>query len=143
MSFPFSYPTHCETGGYNELLAPDGEIRPHWRKFFEAAVAEGKEKFFSYTDQTARLMSADVLAAASKQDQKHGIIPFILSYEEFAALSEGLIQRAELINRMLADLYGEQNLITRGVLPPQVIFGNPFYMPALKNVRPPNGVFLQ
>ncbi|MBR1778255.1 MAG: circularly permuted type 2 ATP-grasp protein [Alphaproteobacteria bacterium] len=143
MAFPFSYPVQCETGGYNELLTPDGKLRPHWRSFFEAVEKEGKEKFISYTDQTARLMSADVLAAAAKQNHTHGVIPFILPYEEFKTISAGLIQRAELINRMLADLYGEQKLIMQAVLPPQIIFGNPFYMPALKNIRPPNSVFLQ
>ena len=143
MSFPFSYPTECETGGYNELLAENGEIRPHWRNFFDAVVQEGKEKFESYTEQTARLMSADVLTAATPHKNMHGVIPFIMPYEEFRTLCAGLIQRAELINKMLTDLYGEQKLLTHGVLPPEIIFGNPVYLPALKNIQPVNGVFLQ
>ena len=142
MSFPFSYPVFCKTGGYNELLAENGEVRPHWRKFFDAVAREGKEKLSSYAEQTARLMSADVLAAAAKHKNMHGVIPFILPYEEFKELSTGLIRRAELINKMLADLYGDQKLILQGVLPPEVVFGNPAYLPALKNVRPADGVFL-
>ncbi|MBO4643318.1 MAG: circularly permuted type 2 ATP-grasp protein [Alphaproteobacteria bacterium] len=143
MSFPFSYPATCETGGYNELMTEDGKLRSHWRNFFNALDREGKEKIFSYADQTARLMSADLLTAAANQQNTHGVIPFILPYEEFKTLCAGLIQRAELINKTLADLYGEQKLITQGVLPPAVLFGNPAYLPALKNVRPANGVFLQ
>lgn len=143
MSFPFSYPAAYETGGYNELMSEDGEIRPHWRNFFDAAVSEGKEKFISYAEQTARLMSADVLVSAAHHKNLHGVIPFILPFEEFKTLSAGLIQRAELINRMLTDLYGEQKLITEGILPPEIIYGNPAYLPALKNIRPANGVFLQ
>ena len=126
MSFPFSYPVYCETGGYNELLAENGEVRPHWRNFFDAVEQEGKEKLLFYAEQTARLMNADILAAAAKHKNMHGVIPFILPYEEFKALSAGLIQRAELINKTLADLYGEQKLIEQGILPPEVIFGNPF-----------------
>ena len=143
MSFSFSYPVICETGGYNELLDKDGTLRPHWLGFFNAVEREGKEKLAFYAEQTARLMNADVLAAASEHKNRHGVIPFILPYEEFQTLSAGLIQRAELINKMLADLYGEQKLITQNVLPPEVVFGNPAYLPALKNIRPANGVFLQ
>ena len=143
MSFPFSYPVRCETGGYNEFLSESGEIRPHWRKFSDAVALEGKEKLSFCAEQTARLMNADVLAAASEQKNLHGVIPFILSDEEFKVLSAGLIQRAELINKTLSDLYGEQTLITQGVLPPEAVFGNPAYLPALRNVRPANGVFLQ
>lgn len=143
MSFPFSYPAVCETGGYNELMNGDGNVRPHWRDFFEAAVSEGKEKLFSCAKQTARLMSADVLVSAAHHKYVHGVIPFILPHDEFKTLSAGLIQRAELINRMLADLYGKQELILRGVLPPDVIYGNPAYLPALKDIRPAGGVFLQ
>lgn len=144
MSFPFSFPVNCETGGYNELLSEKGEIRPHWRNFFDAVVLEGKDKITAYAEQTARLMNADVLAAATAEHKNmHGVIPFILAYDEFKTLSAGLIQRAELINKLLADLYGEQELIKQGVLPPEVVFGNPSYLPAIKNIRPANGVFLQ
>ena len=143
MSFPFSYPTECETGGYNELLAENGGIRLHWRKFFDAAAQEGKEKIASYAEQTARLMSAEVLTANVSHKNLHGVIPFILPHEEFKTLRAGLIQRAELINKTLADLYGEQKLITRGILPPETVFGNPAYLPALRNIQPANGVFLQ
>lgn len=143
MSFPISYPIFCKTGGYNELLDSDGEIRSHWRSFFEALCQNGRDKFSAYADQTARLMSADTLINASDQKSVHGVIPFILSQEDFKVLSAGLIQRAELFNKILCDLYGEQKLITEGVLPPEVVFANPFYLPALKNIRPANGVFLQ
>ena len=143
MSFSFSYPTECETGGYNELLAGNGEIRPHWRNFFDAAAQEGKEKIAFYAEQTARLMSADVLTANVPHKNLHGVIPFILPHEEFETLRAGLIQRAELINKMLADLYGEQKLIMQGILPPETVFGNSAYLPALRNIQPANGVFLQ
>lgn len=132
-----------ETGGYNELLAPDGTVRPHWRNFFDAVEEEGPEKLCFYAEQTARLMSADIMSASTKDRTEHGVIPFILSREDFEKISSGLIQRAALINRMLADLYGEQHLISGGVLPPAAVFGNPSYLPALKNIHPAGGVFLQ
>lgn len=142
MPFPFSYPTVCKTGGYNELIAPGGEIRPHWRTFFQTACRNGENKFPAYEEQAARLMSADIPAGGSGQSSAtHGVIPFILSGDDFKTISAGLIQRAELFNRILGDLYGGQKLIMNGILPPQVIFSNPAYLPALKNIKPPAAFF--
>ena len=143
MSFSFSYPTFCQTGGYNELIDRNGEIRPHWRFFYEAACQSEENRFQAYSEQTARLMNADLLADAAGQKAVHGVIPFILSGQDFKTISAGLIQRAELFNQILCDLYGEQKLIRDGVIAPQVIFSNPSYLPALKNIRPADGVFLQ
>ncbi len=142
MSLPFSYPIACKTGGYNELLDESGEIRPHWRAFFDALGENGREKLAACSEQVARLMNADVPAAAARP-VVHGVIPFILSDGDFQTLSAGLVQRARLMNRVLSDLYGEQSLITRGVLPPDAVYANPAYFPALGNVRPARGVFLQ
>ena len=141
MSLSFSYPIACKTGGYNELLDETGEIRPHWRAFFGAFAENGAEKLAACSEQVARLMNADVPAAA--RSVVHGVIPFILSDRDFQTLSTGLIRRARLMNRVLSDLYGEQRLITNGVLPPDVVYANPAYFPALKNLRPAGGVFLQ
>lgn len=143
MPFSFPYPTVCDTGGYNELIDSDGEIRQHWRVFFQTACQNGENKFPAYAEQTARLMSADVPAGGLGRPARHGVIPFILSGEDFKIISAGLIQRAELFNRILCDLYGEQELIARGIIPPQIVFSNPAYLPALKNIRPAGGVFLQ
>ena len=59
MPFSFPYPTVCDTGGYNELIDSDGEIRQHWRVFFQTACQNGENKFPAYAEQTARLMSAE------------------------------------------------------------------------------------
>ena len=119
----FSYPTFCQTGGYNELIDRNGEIRPHWRFFYEAACQSEENRFQAYSEQTARLMNADLLADAAGQKAVHGVIPFILSGQDFKTISAGLIQRAELFNQILCDLYGEQKLIRDGVIAPQVMNG--------------------
>lgn len=143
MPFPFSYPTILESGGYNELIGSDGDLRPQWKAFFEVLEKDGTDKLPFYTEQAERLMSADILAATVKNKNSHSVIPYILSRKEFETISAGLIQRARLFNQVLSDLYGEQSLIMKGILPPAAIFGNPAYLPALKHITPANGVYLQ
>ncbi len=45
-------------------------------------------------------------------------------------MSAALVQRAQLLNLVVADLYGPQRLILEGILPPEVIFSNPLYLRA-------------
>ncbi len=142
MPFSVNYPTHCETGGYNEMVDPDGNIRPHWRDFFNSVRQNGEDKLSACAEQIARLTSAEI-PTDNGQTNEFGVVPFILSDEDFKTISAGLIQRACLFNQILSDLYGRQELITHGIIAPQIIFSNPEYLPALKNVRPAGGVFLQ
>ena len=68
-------------------------------------------------------------------------IPFLLSEAEFSALAIGLAQRAEVLERVLADLYGPRRLLAEGHLPPALVYPSPAYMRALRttvpNARPP------
>ena len=125
---------------FNETFTPDGSVRPHWRIFWEK-LQENGEKIPFLGEQTTRLMHADF--SDSTEKRAHGVVPFILSQQDFETVSKGLVQRAELFNAMLSDLYGEQTLISAGILPPSTVFGNPMYFPALRGQKPANGVFVQ
>ena len=143
MNFPFSYPIALEHGEYNELLTPEGELRPQWQTFFTALEAEGFDKLPFFAEQVTRFMKADELTAVNQEKHTYGFIPFLLSKEDFSHISAGLIQRARLINQTLADLYGDQTLISNGIIPPGVIFGHPSFLPALKGIKPADGIFLR
>ncbi|MGH8514783.1 MAG: circularly permuted type 2 ATP-grasp protein, partial [Gammaproteobacteria bacterium] len=51
-------------------------------------------------------------------------IPFLISSQEWAVIEAGLIQRAEVLNLLLKDLYGPRDLIKKGVLPPELIYAH-------------------
>ncbi|MEM7081094.1 MAG: circularly permuted type 2 ATP-grasp protein, partial [Pseudomonadota bacterium] len=52
-------------------------------------------------------------------------IPFALSNTDWQHLQRGLLQRTELLDHILRDLYGPRTLLRDGGLPPALIFGNP------------------
>ena len=125
---------------YNEAFDAAGNPRPHWERFF-AALERNADKIPFYGAQTERLMQADLLSFEEKRVRD--IIPVILPASDFDAIARGLEQRARLFNALLTDLYGKQSLILNGVLPPDAVFGNPAYFPALKGFVPAGGVFVQ
>jgi uncharacterized circularly permuted ATP-grasp superfamily protein len=61
-------------------------------------------------------------------------IPFIIAPDEWRALEAGLIQRATLLNKILADCYGAQELIRSRWLSPALVFGQPDFL------RPCHGI---
>ena len=59
-------------------------------------------------------------------------IPFILTEPEFSHLAEGLAQRAEILEAVLADLYGPRTLLQAGHLPTSIVYPSPAYLQALR-----------
>ncbi len=58
-------------------------------------------------------------------------------------LEAGLIQRAELLEAVLADAYGPATLTGEGRLPAALIAGNPEFLRPLVGVAPPGGAHLR
>jgi len=78
---------------------------------------------------------------ASERIIPFDIVPRVFLPGEWARLSEGLVQRVEAINAFLEDIYGERRILKDGVLPEDLIFGNPQFRPEIAGMRPPHGVW--
>ncbi len=52
------------------------------------------------------------------------VVPFLLHESEWKTIEAGLKQRAEILNLILKDIYGERRLIKNGVLPHEVIYAH-------------------
>ncbi len=118
-------------GRSDELLAPSGEVRPAWRSFLERFGGLGAEGREAVARTTARKLQESGIAFnvhADPDDRKAAwrldLLPVLIEAAEWQVLERGLIQRARLIEAVLADLYGPQRLLRSGVLPPALVFGN-------------------
>jgi len=70
-------------------------------------------------------------------------MPLLVGADEWAALSRGLVQRATLIERVIADIYGPQELIAQGHLPAAVVTGSPYFARKMRGILPARGQHLQ
>jgi uncharacterized circularly permuted ATP-grasp superfamily protein len=50
-----------------------------------------------------------------------------------------VLQRVRLLERVMADIYGPQQLLARGLLPPALVQGHPGYLRAMHGVQPAGG----
>src|SRR3569833_3994771 len=108
---------------------PEGELRRR-QQSAEATFRQLGITFAVYGDSDAseRIIPPD-------------IAPRVFLASEWARLSEGLVQRVEAINAFLDDIYGARRILDEGVLPPDLIFGNPQFRPEIAGIRPPHGIW--
>ncbi|MFN0068152.1 MAG: circularly permuted type 2 ATP-grasp protein [Limisphaerales bacterium] len=69
-------------------------------------------------------------------------LPFVIPADEWAELERGLVQRATLLNAILADAYGPQRLLREGRLPAPLILGHPGFLRPCHGWTPPGGIHL-
>ena len=118
-------------GCYDELIGPDGGIRPAWRPVLDAFAGMSPEERKDIRDAAERLLRENGVTFVAS-DEKGGsvrpwqldMLPMLITPAEWRTLEAGLIQRAELLNRLLADLYGPQRVLADRILPPSIVFGN-------------------
>lgn len=69
-------------------------------------------------------------------------MPLIIGTQEWYGLARGLIQRADLLERIVADIYGDQQLVQDGHLPAALVAGSRHFMPKMVGVVPPAGHYI-
>lgn len=70
-------------------------------------------------------------------------MPLIIGADEWAAVEQGLIQRARLLEAVTADIYGPQKLVADGHLPAALVTGSRYFARNMVGVRPHGGHYLQ
>jgi uncharacterized circularly permuted ATP-grasp superfamily protein len=69
-------------------------------------------------------------------------IPRLLDEEEWTRLERALAQRAEALERFIADAYSEQRIVDAGELPERVISGSALFDPRLRGLTVPNYIYV-
>ncbi len=123
------YATHLE--GYDEMYAGAGEMLPYWQPLMRELDQLGHNGLELRRHEAERLLREngvtfnvfDGLRGKSRPWQLDPV-PLFISDDEWTTIESGLIQRAELLNLILVDLYGAQNLLKQGLLPPELVFGH-------------------
>ncbi len=132
---------------HDELLAENRRFREHWLHVGPALEALGMGELAQRQQDVDRLLEADgvsyrILDSGRPQPWQLDPIPHVLPSAEWAELETGVIQRAELLDLVLRDLYGDATLLKRGLLPPELVFDHPGFLPACEGIGLPDGSHL-
>ena len=69
-------------------------------------------------------------------------VPLLIEKTEWQRIADGVAQRADLLEAVLADSYGEQNLVRGGSLPATLLTGSPYFLRPMMGLEPPGGCHL-
>ena len=146
---------------FDEFAAPDGSVRRGWvplmgrlDEFTESNLVGAQREVarlleddgvtyapspmsaISIADDAARIATGQTADAptkplASSRTWRLDPLPLMLDDREWAALEPALVQRTELLDAILSDLYGAQRLLAGRHIPASAIFDHPEYLRAL------------
>jgi uncharacterized circularly permuted ATP-grasp superfamily protein/uncharacterized alpha-E superfamily protein len=130
----------------DEMKDATGAIRPGWSDLlsgFDELGPEGLSARFERADQYLR--DAGVFyrkydgAAGKERAWPLAHVPLIIDEADWAQITRGLVQRADMLEKLLADIYGDNQLVARGVLPPELIARNPEFLRPVVGIKPASG----
>ncbi len=134
---------------FDELLMPDGTPRPIWQPFLQQLGQIGPEEFSRRWDHSQRLIYENGISYSAYGDPEQnarpwdlGALPLLIDEAEWNRVAAGIVQRATLLQLVLADLLGPQRLVKEGVLPIDLLFGHHGFRLPYHGQTPPGGTFL-
>jgi uncharacterized circularly permuted ATP-grasp superfamily protein/uncharacterized alpha-E superfamily protein len=134
---------------FDESLTDAGGLRPHYEKFLASLGQISEHERARRWENSRRLVHEQGLtynvygdARGMERPWELDPVPFLIAPDEWRSLETGLIQRATLLNKILSDCYGAQDLIRSGWLPPALVFGQPDFLRPCHGIRPAQNRFL-
>jgi uncharacterized circularly permuted ATP-grasp superfamily protein/uncharacterized alpha-E superfamily protein len=132
----------------DEFMDADGRSRPHWQRMLSAFAAfepSEMQQRFARADRRIRNRGLSYRVAGEKDERIWPVsrMPLLITEFEWRRISRGVTQRAELLERILADVYSEGQLIAANALPAAAVTGTMDYVGAMRGVKPPGGRWLR
>jgi uncharacterized circularly permuted ATP-grasp superfamily protein/uncharacterized alpha-E superfamily protein len=114
--------------GVDEAYTANGTLRPHWKYLLNSLQSLGAEVIEERQKKIRRILRDDGATYKiydepdANQTWQLNPIPLLIDSEEWSVTETALVERAELFNLLLQDIYGERTLIKQGVIPPELLF---------------------
>jgi uncharacterized circularly permuted ATP-grasp superfamily protein/uncharacterized alpha-E superfamily protein len=134
---------------YDELSADGVKPRPHWASLMDSLKEIGPEELGRRCAQAERRIRENGITyniysdpLGANRPWEIDIVPFLISSDEWRYIESGIIQRARLLNLILEDLYGAQELLSSGRFPAELLYANPAFLRPMVGVRVPPHSYL-
>ncbi len=145
---PEPFRDYAVPAGYDEAFDAAGNVRPAYLDAFQRFGAYGLREFQRRLHLIELIFRNQGItftvygdAAGTERSFPFDPVPRILEATVWAHLEAGLRQRATALNRFLADVYGPQEVLEDGVVPPELVLRNGAYRPQVRGTPMPHGAF--
>ncbi|WP_372797303.1 circularly permuted type 2 ATP-grasp protein [Litorivivens sp.] len=116
--------------GYDEMWdAEKKQVDPHWQHLMQGIGALGDKELERRRTDARRLLRENGVTyhiysdpVGQKRTWQLDPVPLVISGDDWTAISNGLRQRARLLDLILRDIYGPRRLIREGLIPPEILY---------------------
>jgi len=133
-----------QLGSYDEIQADQGGLRPYWDQLMQDLDTVGGDNLEDIRRDAERLFRENGVTYNVYEDPRGQAkpwtidpIPLLIDQAEWTQIEAGLVQRATLFDLILNDLYGEQRLLHKGLLPLEAVYAHPGFQRACVGIEPP------
>jgi uncharacterized circularly permuted ATP-grasp superfamily protein/uncharacterized alpha-E superfamily protein len=134
---------------YDELSTDGVNPRPHWAHLMESLQTIGPEELGRRWARAERRIRENGITyniygdpLGASRAWRIDIVPLLIPADEWRFIEAGIIQRAQLLNLLLEDLYGPQDLVAHGHFPAALLYANPAFLRPMAGVRVPAHSYL-
>lgn len=138
-----------EPARYDEMFMAGGQARPHWRHLHATLADENAAQIHERLALIEREIrengvTYNVYADPQGTDRPWDLdpLPMILPAQEWANIEQAIDQRANLLNRILQDIYGAQSLMKNGLIPPALLLSQNGFLRPAHGLVPPGDTWL-
>jgi len=118
---------------YDELVTGQKSIRYHWQGFLSVIRSLPGGGLGERVESARRQLQEsgatfNLLDDSGTPGWSFDPLPFVIAPDEWSRIEAGLIQRARLLDAVLADLYGPQKLLAERLVPPMLVHANRHFL---------------
>ena len=122
-------------GAIDEMVGPDGRVRPAWKPLIARLGGMSRREIdvqFARADHYLRDAGVYYRAydkgGSDPREWPLAHVPLMIEESEWRAIASGLVQRADLLESVVADIYGANRFVGAGLLPPQLVAASPEFL---------------
>jgi uncharacterized circularly permuted ATP-grasp superfamily protein/uncharacterized alpha-E superfamily protein len=128
----------------DEACGQDSSVKPQWGYLLNSLRDLGPKVLNERAQKVRRILRDDGATyniydseSNPSSDWELDPVPYIIDSEDWGEIEAGLLERSELFNHVLRDLYGPRTLIRHGILPPEALFSHGGFLRACQGIQLP------
>jgi len=128
----------------NAAAERGGPLSSEWARFFDLLGEPGLDDLDRRMANLRRQIRDNGVTYNVYADESTGsqrpwavdLFPLIIEPGTWQRISTGVLQRVRVLDRVMADMYGEQRLLASGLLPPALVHGHPGFLREMQGAQP-------
>lgn len=138
--------------GAGEALLPGadtGTLAPAWRSFFSHLGADGWRGLERRAAGLQRHLRDNGVTYNIYADEARlqrpwplDLFPLLITADDWSRIEAGVLQRTQLLEAVMRDMYGARRLLKDGLIPAALVQGHPDYLRAMHGTPAVGGTYL-